>query len=461
MKKEYLYYIITIASIILFLELSFSFILYNNVKNDIKQECFVNSQNNLRNMISLLNSNLFTILKEDNYLKDFKFEKENKYNPNFYIFEKNLFIKYGEKIYMVPQESKNILLNIFFEKKENGKYFSIFLDHEQIPDEVKKEFERYYVLNNSYGFFETKHFLVSYKKSNYENLPEYTMIFWEDKNLEFKHFNDILFLFVSIHILVLVFIATFISFYINAFYTVIKVEEEAKKNLELLRINRTLTIEKFSESIVHNINNPLTTVYGYIQILVKKRPELVSQFKLDKVVENIEFVSNQLKLLLNKKVSDIEEYIDLNEFVKDELKFLDQTLRNENITASFYEGVALPKLKINRNDLKMVFDNIIDNAIDALQNSSIKNIILRTYYKNHKIFLEIEDTGEGITDEIKEKIFDLYFTTKNSQTYYKRGSGTGIGLYSIKKIVELYKGEITFSSIFSKGTTFIISFPAD
>jgi len=155
------------------------------------------------------------------------------------------------------------------------------------------------------------------------------MIFLEDKNLEFKHFNDILFLFVSIHILVLVFIATFISFYINAFYTVIKVEEETKKNLELLRINRTLTIEKFSESIVHNINNPLTTVYGYIQILVKKRPELVSQFKLDKVVENIEFVSNQLKLLLNKKVSDIEEYIDLNEFVKDELKFLDQTLRNE------------------------------------------------------------------------------------------------------------------------------------
>lgn len=461
MKKEYLHYIITIAIIILFLELSFSFVLYNNVKNDIKQDCFVNSQNNLKNMISLLNSTLFFVLKEDNFLKDFNFEKENEYNPNFYIFENNIFIKHGGKIYKIPEQSKDILLSIFSEKKENGKYFSIFLDHEQIPDEVKKEFEKYYVLNSSYGFFETKHFLVSYKKANNENLPEYTMIFWEDKNFEFKHFNDILFLFVSIHILVLVFIATFISFYINAFYTVIKVEEEAKKNLELLRINRTLTIEKFSESIVHNINNPLTTVYGYIQILVKKRPELVSQFKLDKVIENIEFVSNQLKSILNKKVTNMEEYIDLNEFIKNELKFLEQTLKNENITASFYEDVALPKLKINNNDLKMVFDNIIDNAIDALQNSSLKNIIVRTYYKNHKIFLEIEDTGEGISDEIKEKIFDLYFTTKDSQKYYKRGAGTGIGLYSVKKIVDLYKGEITFSSIISKGTTFIISFPVD
>ncbi|MDI6701214.1 MAG: HAMP domain-containing sensor histidine kinase [bacterium] len=461
MKKEYLFYIITIATVILLLEVSFSFILYNNVKKDIKQDCFVNSQNSLKNMISLLNSNLFSILKEENLFKDFKFEKENRYNPNFYIFENNLFIKNGEKFYKVPEESKNIFLNIFYEKRDDGRYFSIFIDQNQIPDEVKKEFERYYILNSSYGFFETKNFLVSYKKSKYKNLPEYTMIFWEDKNLEFKYFNDILFLFVSIHILVLVFIATFISFYINAFYTVIKVEEEAKKNLELLRINRTLTIEKFSEAIVHNINNPLTTVYGYLQILVKKRPELVRQFKLDKVIENIEFVSNQLKLLLNKKTTNIEEYIDLNEFVKNELKFLSQTFRSENISVSFYEGGGLPRLKINKNDLKMVFDNIIDNAIDALQNSSIKNIMVRTYFKNHKIFLEIEDTGEGISDEIKEKIFDLYFTTKDYQTYFKKGSGTGIGLYSVKKIVNLYNGEITFSTILSKGTTFIISFPAD
>jgi signal transduction histidine kinase len=202
-------------------------------------------------------------------------------------------------------------------------------------------------------------------------------------------------------------------------------------------------------------------VYGYIQILVKKKPELINQFKLDKVLENIEFISNQLKLLLNKKVSDIEEYIDINEFIKNELKFLEQTLRAENITSSFYEESGLPKIKINKNDLKMIFDNLMDNAIDALEKSTLKNIVIRTYYKNHKVFIEVEDSGEGIVDEIKDRVFDLYFTTKNSQNFYKRGSGTGIGLYSVKKIVENYNGTITFSTIPGKGTTFIVSLPAD
>lgn len=461
MKKEYLYYIVFVAGIILFLELSFSFILYINVRKDIRQDCFVNTQLNLKKMISLINSNLFSILQEENLVKDFYFEAQNQYNLNFYINNNNLYVKNQEKIYKFPEESKNILFEIFLDRKQNGKNFSIFLDYEKIPKEITKEFDRYYLLNSSYGFFETKNYLVNYKKSSLKELPNYTLIFWEDKDIEFKHFNDILFLFVSIHILVLIFISTFIAFYIKAFYTVIKIEEEAKKKIELLRINRTMTIEKFSEAIVHNINNPLTTIYGYIQILVKKKPELINQFKLDKVIENIEFVSNQLKLLLNKKTSDFEENIDLNEFIKNELKFLEQIFNSENISSFFYEEVGIPKIKINKNDLKMIFDNLIDNSIDALEKSSVKNIVIRTYYRNHKVFTEIEDSGEGIKDDIKEKIFDLYFTTKNSQKFYKRGSGTGIGLYSVKKIVENYNGNITFSSILGKGTTFIVSFPAD
>ncbi|MEO0288899.1 MAG: HAMP domain-containing sensor histidine kinase [candidate division WOR-3 bacterium] len=461
MKKEYLYYIIIIAGIILFLELSFSFILYTNIRNDIRQDCFVNNQLNLKKMILLLNSNLFSVIQDKNLVKDFWFDSPNKYNQYFFINNNNLYVKHEGKIYMVPETSKNIFSEIFLERKENGKNFSLFLDYEQIPEEIKEQLDKYYLMNSSYGFFETKKYLVNYKKSSFKGLPDYTLIFWEDKNLEFKHFNDILFLFVSIHLLVLIFISTFIAFYINAFYTVIKMEEEAKKNLELLRINRTLTIEKFSEAIVHNINNPLTTVYGYIQILIKRKPELTSQFKLDKVLENIEFISNQLKLLLNKKVSEIEEYVDINDFIKNELKFLEQTLRAENITSFFYEETGTPKIKINKNDLKMIFDNLVDNAIDALEKSTLKNIVIRTYYKNHKVFMEIEDSGEGIADEIKEKIFDLYFTTKNSQKFYKRGSGTGIGLYSVKKIVENYNGTITFSTISGKGTTFIVSFPAD
>lgn len=217
MKKEYLYYIIIIAGIILFLELSFSFILYTNIRNDIRQDCFVNNQLNLKKMISLLNSNLFSILQDENLVKDFWFEVQNKYNPNFYILDNNLFVKNKVKIYRVPEESKNILFEIFLERKEKEKNFSIFLDYEQIPEEIKKQLDKYYLLNSSYGFFETKNYLVNYKKSSSEGLPDYTLIFWEDKNLEFKHFNDILFLFVSIHLLVLIFISTFIAFYINAF----------------------------------------------------------------------------------------------------------------------------------------------------------------------------------------------------------------------------------------------------
>lgn len=460
MRKNSIYYIIILSLLMLTIFISFSTILYINVKNDVRNNFYMETQDLLNNFIKLIDLNFSSVITENNHLENFKITENNPFSDIILSGDK-LYLKSGEKFYLVPESLKNFVIKNFFSTEFSEKNFLIILHPDTLFDEIKNQLEYYYRLNSYYGFFETKHYLVSYKRHISSKDFSFTMVSIDTKDLVFKNIDNIFSLFLSIYIFIIFFIFIFIAFYINAFYNVIKIEEEAKKNLELFKINRTLILEKFSQSIVHNINNPLTSVLGYIQILMKKRPELVEQFKLNKVLENLLFVSDQMKILLSKKDESGKFNMDVNQFIKDELKFLEETLTEKNISFQFIEGKDLPSLKITVGDFKMIFENIVDNAIDAMEFSEIKNLIIRTYFQNRILSIEIEDSGEGISEEIKDKIFDLYFTTKNTEKFKNKGYGTGIGLYSVKKLVEYYNGKIKFISIAQKGTTFIISFPID
>ncbi len=460
MRKNSIYYIIILSFLMLTIFIFFSTILYIDVKNDIRNDFYMETQDLLNNFIKLIDLNFSSIINENNHLENFKITENNPYSDIILSGDK-LYLKSGENFYLVSENLKNFVIKNFFSKESSEQNFLIILHPDSILDEIKYQLEYYHRLNSHYGFFETRQYLVGYMKHISDKNFSFTMLSIHSKDLVFKNINNIFSLFLSIYIFIIFFIFIFLAFYINAFYNVIKIEEEAKKNLELFKINRTLILEKFSQSIVHNINNPLTSVLGYIQILIKKRPELVEQFKLNRVIENLLFVTDQMKMLLNKKDESENININVNQFIKEELKFLEETLIQKNIYFKFLEGKNLPSLKIAIGDFKMIFENIVDNAIDAMEFSEIKNLTIRTYFQNRILSIEIEDSGVGISEEVKDKIFDLYFTTKNTENFKSKGYGTGIGLYSVKKMVEYYNGKIKFISIPKKGTTFIISFSID
>lgn len=339
-----------------------------------------------------------------------------------------------------------------------------FSNSVNMPAEINKVFLEHFQVNTSYGFFETKNYLVNYKSSTKEHNHKFTIIYFKLKSVIFKHINDITTLFLVLLTLGTLLIAVFIAFYINSVSHIIVIEEKRKKEIELLKLNRVITMEKLSESIVHNINNPLTNVKGYLQILLSKKPELLHDFKLDVVMKNLNFVIDQLKTILIKSRGENNldmVSVNLNSMIITELEFLENFVKSKGIGCTYDLDPHLPEFECNYNDFKMIFLNLIDNAVDSMHGSTIKNLTIKTLYKNRNILLMVEDTGCGIDQDIRDKIFEMYFTTKPSAYSSKdqQPVGTGIGLFSVSKLVEKYYGKIEFSSIVNKGTTFTVSIP--
>lgn len=103
--------------------------------------------------------------------------------------------------------------------------------------------------------------------------------------------------------------------------------------------------------------------------------------------------------------------------------------------------------------IKQIVDNLITNAIDAMEACSPKRLSVATRVKNRHVELAITDSGEGIDTGDMTRIFSPYFTTKPV------GKGTGLGLASVKTMVDAYNGSISVESKKGQGTTFSVRLP--
>lgn len=122
---------------------------------------------------------------------------------------------------------------------------------------------------------------------------------------------------------------------------------------------------------------------------------------------------------------------------------------------------GLPRIVAEDNRLQQVLFNLVNNARDAIaekrENLDLDSedyINIDTYEQNELVCVCVSDTGAGITDEVRDKIFEPFFSTKEV------GYGMGLGLAITYGIVRDYKGSIDIESDLGEGTSFIISFPA-
>ncbi|MEK7484962.1 MAG: HAMP domain-containing sensor histidine kinase, partial [Planctomycetota bacterium] len=112
----------------------------------------------------------------------------------------------------------------------------------------------------------------------------------------------------------------------------------------------------------------------------------------------------------------------------------------------------VPRFKFDTTGMHRCLLNLIYNAIDAIQDEGIVSV--STSFEENQIFLRVADTGCGIPPHLREKIFDILFTTKGSK-------GTGIGLAATKKIILEHGGRIEVESEVNKGSCFIMKFPLE
>jgi len=198
--------------------------------------------------------------------------------------------------------------------------------------------------------------------------------------------------------------------------------------------------------LVHEFKNKLSVIIGYAEIMI-----------IDKIIdENLLNLIIQMGRNANHLCSQFYNVPELKEIhlisIYDEIYHIINSIRETKprITSCW---INIPSksimIKINKYKLQHIILNIFNNAIYAVKQND-GNIFIESYYTENTFYLLIHDTGEGITDEVKRKMFDVFFTTKGTE-------GTGIGLSVVKSYLHEIGGSIHVEN--KDWTTFTLCFP--
>jgi len=239
------------------------------------------------------------------------------------------------------------------------------------------------------------------------------------------------------------------------------VEKKAREALEmeLIKSNKLAEIGRRVEGVVHNMNSPLNSVIGYAQLL---RKDIGDNSDLEKILNSGKLIAHYIKTLQQKIRNDhtsMYQPLDLNKLIKDELELFKHNLFFKHyvtLEISYYD--SLPEIQAVYGDISMCITNIVNNAIEAMETSKKKQLIISTNLnENNEIEIMIKDSGMGIATDSIINIFEPYYTTKS----IPKGSGYGLGLAIASHIAKKYHGKISVTSQLNKGSTFTISLPVN
>jgi signal transduction histidine kinase/FixJ family two-component response regulator len=226
---------------------------------------------------------------------------------------------------------------------------------------------------------------------------------------------------------------------------------------KLLQTEKMAALGQLVSGIAHELNNPLTTIMGYAQLLLG-HGLLPPQFsEASKVFQEAERARRIVKNLLYVARENKPERtrVNLNEIVERTLALRSYELKVENIVVECELAPDLPETVGDPYQLQQVVLNLLVNAEQSLlQGRGQGRVWIRTHRTPAgKISLEVSDDGPGIPPQIASRIFDPFFTTKPS------GVGTGLGLSIVYGIVQQHDGEITFESPPGAGAKFLVELP--
>ncbi len=216
------------------------------------------------------------------------------------------------------------------------------------------------------------------------------------------------------------------------------------------------SLGQLAAGVAHEINNPLTGILLYGN-MVLERLEKDSPIRedLEYVIEDANRCKNIVKNLLaySRQTSPNKEIFQMNQLVEQSLGLIRDQRLFLNIRIEKQMSDEMMLISADKNQLIQVVINLVINAIDAMRMKG--TLTFKTYRDKRakRSYLEISDTGSGISEENLPKIFDPFFTTK------KLGRGTGLGLSTAYGIVKENGGNIFVKETGPEGTTFVVELP--
>jgi len=225
----------------------------------------------------------------------------------------------------------------------------------------------------------------------------------------------------------------------------------------LLQTEKMAALGQLVSGIAHELNNPLTAIMGYAQLLLVQASGAGTHGETKHIYQEAERARRIVKNLLffARENKPERSRADLNEIVERTLALRSYELRIENIVVKISLAADLPPTMADPHQLQQVLLNLIVNAEQALLESrGSGHVHIRTYQSApQRVSVEISDDGPGIASEISSRIFDPFFSTKPP------GVGTGLGLSIVYGIVHQHGGEVTFENRAEGGTRFIVELP--
>lgn len=228
--------------------------------------------------------------------------------------------------------------------------------------------------------------------------------------------------------------------------------ENARLAQEMVQNERLSAVGRMASVIIHDIKNPMGTLRVYAQVMKKKSGNEEANKLADEMIRQVDRFVNMTQEILDftrgVSASNFQD-MEFKTVMDDVLSFIEKDLEKNNVKLEKnpnFEGIVT----MDQDKIVRVFYNIASNARDAMPQGGM--LTLTTALDGGYVRIDFKDTGTGMPDEVKKKIFEPFMT-------YGKKHGTGLGMAIVKKVIDDHHGTIDIESEMGHGTTITIRLP--
>ncbi len=225
----------------------------------------------------------------------------------------------------------------------------------------------------------------------------------------------------------------------------------------LLQVQRMAAVGQLAAGIAHEINNPLATILAFSQILLREGRQSAEDIEAIQLIEQSaqrckRIIEGVVKFAIPKSMEPTE--VNLEELARETLALLQPELRHAAVEVSSSFEAPAPLARGSFQELEQIVSALLRNAIEAFDaQAQQRRIELSVFSREGLACLAVKDNGRGIAADVRERIFDPFFSTK------PEGQGAGLGLTIAERIAQTFGGGIEVASEAGVGTTVTLSLP--
>jgi signal transduction histidine kinase/uncharacterized protein YigA (DUF484 family) len=237
-----------------------------------------------------------------------------------------------------------------------------------------------------------------------------------------------------------------------------RIQSQRLTERKLIRSAQLAAVGEMAAGVAHELNNPMTTIAGFVSLALEELPkDLPQREELEIVLSEAHRAQRVIRGMLDfaRQGENVRALTGLNHLTQEVLALIQHQVQTETIQLETDFCEDLPVVYVDPSQIKQVFLNLIQNALQSMPEGGALRLTTAVRRRDgiEGAIFSVQDSGEGIPEEIQDRVFDPFFTTRPV------GSGTGLGLSVSYGIVTDHNGHIDFESQVGEGSCFTVWLP--